>query len=58
MSLSTDNADVKLKLKVEPFERDGEMYAKIVKFKLLFTIGKFNINLENLFNGKINFVSH
>ena len=47
-----DNADVKLKLKFDPFEKDGEMYVKITKFKLAFTIGKFNIKLDNLFNGE------
>lgn len=54
-----DDADIKLKLKLEPFEKNGETYVKIAKFKLNFSISKFQIHLENLFNGKnIKFSMH
>lgn len=48
----TENTDVKLKLKMETYEKNGETHVKITKFKLNFVIGKFQVRLENLFNGK------
>lgn len=51
----SDDADVKIKLKLEPYEKNGEIYTKIAKIKLLFSVKKFNVKLDNLFNGKQNF---
>ncbi|CAG9804152.1 unnamed protein product [Chironomus riparius] len=49
--LNLDNADVKVKFKMEPFVKDGKTYTKIGKHKSLLSTSKLSLNLENLFNG-------
>lgn len=51
-TLLFDDADIKMKLKLETFEKNGESYVRVSKSKLLFNVKKFYVNLENLFNGK------
>jgi hypothetical protein len=46
---------VKVRFRLESFEKDGEMFTKIAKIKLHFTTTKLFLNLQNLFNGENRF---